>query len=99
MFFKPAGQERHTKSRVIDIGIAADEDDIQLTPATLSDIFFSCGYKCMVSSGFTPGNVSQAEIAPVTDQQATTENNHVSGIMLLISINNILYVYIYEYNI
>ena len=33
MLLQPAGQKRHAKSRVIDIGIAADEDDVKLAPA------------------------------------------------------------------
>jgi hypothetical protein len=45
MFLKPTGQERHAKSRVVDVGIAADKNDIQFTPAAPDTIFSGCGNK------------------------------------------------------
>ena len=44
VLFKPTGQERHAKSRVVDVGIATDEDDVQLTPAAPCNIILGYGY-------------------------------------------------------
>ena len=40
VLLQPASQKRHTKGGVVDVGVAADKDDIQLCPAALVCFFF-----------------------------------------------------------
>ena len=40
---QPARQERHTEGRMVDVGVARNEDDVQLVPAPLQRFFFSYG--------------------------------------------------------
>ena len=77
VLLKPAGQERYTKGRVINVGITADEDYIQFIPAAFRGIFSSCGYKRHGTHSrqpfVHPGRMlSQVEIYPVHPNSLAT---------------------------